>query len=655
MVVSRIDSSVVYSENKNINPNDVKRESRLYQIMWNGLNIIIAVGSQKITSHNITYFPIYLVKTNNSVIQIGLFEILTNKIDKYLDSNRALKIEKLGEPLIYTCITKKMVQQMRKIAESNIKEDELTDDEDEDPVEIAEAAITNRLFIPNNRNDIFVLSKNVPLQKELRPETHKDALDARQKYHAATSDIWINKFMQNKNYYIDTIEGSDTCFFTAIKDAYASINQHTTVEKLKNKLSLSVTEDMFRYFKNAHELLITSDEKIKAQLKQLQKQNEVLKVQLTKTINRDLQYKLIMEGEKNLALFNRLKNEKKMVDYHLQEYRYLKSVRTLDDFIKKIKTCDFWAETWAISAVELMLNVKFIILSYDEFNNADLNHVLVCGLAPSVKKIVIPEYYIILSKTKNNYHLVSYKNHKIFTQKELPFDIQTIIKDKCVEENGGRFEMIPGFMANRGESEQSGGGLDNSPHTNPKYLNTFDNNIVFRFYEKSSNRPPGKNSGEKLNIEFIHEYGELTNIPDWRKKLANTWVQPFVLDGHKWSSVEHYYQASKFKKYNHDFYLDFSLDSNNELSKNVSMCQSVGGTSGKYNGKVFREKHVVIDPAFYSHLKNKVLHDAQYAKFSQNPELKELLLATKNAKLLYHKKGRPPEVYYELMIVRKEL
>jgi predicted NAD-dependent protein-ADP-ribosyltransferase YbiA (DUF1768 family) len=657
MVVSRIDSSVIYAENKNINPSDVKRESRLYQIMWNGLNIIIAVGTQKNTNRNITYFPIYLVKSNNSVIQIGLFEILTSKIEKYLDSNRALKIEKLGEPLIYTCITKKMVQQMRKIAESNIKDDELTDDEDEDPREIAEAAITNRLFIPNNRNDIFVLSKNVPLQKELRPETHKDALDARQKYHAASTDTWINKFMQNKNYYIDTIEGSDTCFFTAIKDAYASINQHTTVEKLKNKLSLSVTEDMFRYFKNAHELLMNSDEKIKANLKQLQKQNEVLKVQLTKTINRDLQYKLIMEGEKNLALFNKLKNEKKMVDYHLQEYRYLKNVRTLDDFIKKIKTCDFWAETWAISAVELMLNVKFIILSNDEFNNADLNHVLVCGLAPSVKKIVIPEYYIILSKSKNNYHLVSYKNHKIFTQKELPFDIRTIIKDKCAEENGGRFEMIPGFMVNRDEREQSGGGgeQDNSPHTNPRYIDTFDNNIVFRFYEKSSNRPPGKNSGEKLNIEFIHEYSDLTNIPDWRKKLANTWVQPFVLDGHKWNSVEHYYQASKFKKYNHDFYLDFSLDSNSELSKNVSMCQSVGGASGKYNGKVFREKHVVIDPEFYSHLKNKVLHDAQYAKFSQNPDLKNLLLATKNAKLLYHKKGRPPEVYYELMIVRKEL
>jgi hypothetical protein len=173
---------------------------------------------------------------------------------------------------------------------------------------------------------------------------------------------------------------------------------------------------MFRYFKNAHELLINSDEKIKTQLKQLQKQNADLKVQLTKTINRNLQHQFIVEGEKNLVLFNRLKNEKKMVDYHLQEYRYLKGIRTLDDFIRKIKTCDFWAETWAISTVELMLNVKFIILSNDEFSNADLNHVLVCGLAPSVKKIVIPEYYIILSKSKNNYHLVSYKNHNIYTK-----------------------------------------------------------------------------------------------------------------------------------------------------------------------------------------------------------------------------------------------
>lgn len=659
MVVSRIDNSVIYAELKSINSNDVKRESRLYQIMWNGLNIIIAIGSQKHTNRNITYFPIYLVKHNNSVIQIGVFEILTNKIDKYLDSTRALKIEKLGEPLIYTCITKKMVQRMRKMPESNIQDDELEleDDDSESETETIsqEQHITNRLFIPKNRNDIFILSKNAPLQKELRSETQKDALDHRQKYHPSSSDIWINQFMQNKNYYIDTIEGSDTCFFTAIKDAYASINQHTTVEKLKNKLSLVVTEDMFRYFKNAYDLLMTSDENIKASLKQLQKQNADLKIQITKTIDRNLQYKLIMEGENNLYIFNSLKNDKKMVDYYLHEYRYLKGVKTLEDFIKKMKTCDFWAETWAISAVEQMLNVKFIVLSTEEFNNSDLNNVLWCGLAPSVKKIVIPEYYIILSKTKNNYHLVSYKNHKIFTQKELPFDIRKIIKDKCVEENGGRFETIPGFMVNR---EQDGGGhieQDISPHTTPKYMDLFDNNIIFRFYEKSSNRPPGKNNGEKLNIEFIHEYGDLTSIPDWRKKLANTWVQPFMLDGHKWNSVEHYYQASKFKKYNHDFYLDFSLDSKNELSKNVDMCQSVGGKTGKYNGSVFREKHVEIDPAFYSHLKNKVLHDAQYAKFSQNADLKRLLLSTKNAKLLYQKKGKSPEIYYELMVVRKEL
>ena len=86
MVVSNIDESVVYAELKGVNPNDIKKESKMYQIMLYNLNIIIAVGGQKNTSKNISYFPIYLVKNNGNVIQIGLYEILTNKIHKYMAS-----------------------------------------------------------------------------------------------------------------------------------------------------------------------------------------------------------------------------------------------------------------------------------------------------------------------------------------------------------------------------------------------------------------------------------------------------------------------------------------------------------------------------------------------------------------------------------------
>ena len=46
---------------------------------------------------------------------------------------------------------------------------------------------------------------------------------------------------------------------------------------------------------------------------------------------------------------------------------------------------------------------------------------------------------------------------------------------------------------------------------------------------------------------------------------------------------------------------------------------------------------------------------AQMAKFSQNLPLKEMLLATKDAKLQHHVRGSPPIVFYDSMKIREEL
>ena len=49
------------------------------------------------------------------------------------------------------------------------------------------------------------------------------------------------------------------------------------------------------------------------------------------------------------------------------------------------------------------------------------------------------------------------------------------------------------------------------------------------------------------------------------------------------------------------------------------------------------------------------MKDAMRAKFSQNADLKQLLIETKDAKLVHYVRGAPPVVFNNLMQVRKRL
>jgi predicted NAD-dependent protein-ADP-ribosyltransferase YbiA (DUF1768 family) len=354
----------------------------------------------------------------------------------------------------------------------------------------------------------------------------------------------------------------------------------------------------------------------------------------------------------------------------LEEFKFMKNIKSLNEFKSAVRKCSFWADIWTISLLEQILNIKFIILSSQAYEADDIANILQCGDTNEVIKnegIFTPEFYILIDYTGDHYKLIGYKKKMILKFKEIPFQIKEMIVHKCLEKNSGGFALIPDFKKFSQKTNPAmsitEAEIESSDDLNEiKMMGLYDDNIVFQFYSKSVDKYPGKGSGEKIEKEAIERYKELNEIDNWRKKLSNFYVEiqngkivPLLIDNHKWASVEHYYQASKFKENNPEFYLSFSLDSGTELSKDPAMAKSAGGKTGKYKKELIRPKQVIIDGSFFKGRHKEEMDKAQKAKFTQIEELKELLIKTNNAKLTHYSRGSPPITFDYLMVLREEL
>ena len=538
-----------------------------------------------------------------------------------------------------------------------------------------------------------------------------DDMEERKKYVKKHGHNWIQTYMKNTHYGIIDNEGAGHCLFAVIRDAYIGIPKEVTVAQLRQIVSNHATERTFKDFREQYDMYANVIQENPVEMEKNTKQLKAVRAVFKKEKARDRRVDLVKEAKTLLKKREEIKQDKDNARVLIRDFRFMKNITSLKKFKKVIKTCNFWANTWTIALLEKILNIKLIILSRANYRAEDIDNVLQCGNAIDeeivAKGTFKPKYYIIFEfrmQPVGHYTLVTYKGRRIFRFKEIPFGIKQLIVDKCMESDEGIYHLIPKFKQlkeqlyppeeeeekeeddeedddedddedNEGDAEEkeeegvttpktdSGAEDMGMPEEEPfdegfaeRKDVGFDKNTVFQFYSKSANAYPGMGSGEKIRTKNKLNYATLNAIPNWRKTLSNFSTDEFDLDGHRWKSVEHFYQGSKFKKGNPEFYETFSLDSGSALSKNPSLAKTAGGKTGKSKGTVLRPATIKIDEDFFTDGRNeRVMYRAQMAKYKQNETAKKVLLNTRDAKLQHFVRASKPIVFYDTMKIREIL
>ena len=645
MVKSVLDNTITYSESPKIDPADLDYDANLYETVIYDQDIIFALGKPKYTyvDNNIVYYSIYLVVDEEITMQIGVYEILASDEGQIYDAEGDIDLNKFAEPLLFT------------FTYSKLKE---------------------------------------PSAAE--PSAAEPSAKAKGKT-ASTKKKWIKTFMKSDNYDIIDTPYDGNCFFSMVQLALAENEQELSIADMRELLAENVTEDLFQNYKLLYDDFVRNEQNLTREIKNITKRYKDLETNMKKTKDRNLIKSFEKQSTDIEKMHADLKNDRNQARDILKDYAFMKGIDNLSMLKLKMKTSEYWADAWAVSTLERELNIKFIIFSELNYREHDELNVLQCGnLNDTIleeRGIFEPSFYVLTAyHGGSHYQIITYNAAKSFSFEELPEEIKVLVTEKCLEKIAGPYSLIPEFNAKAVQMHTVPQAPASAPapapapasapasapagQTQPIVISSdkeeqlelssdlYDNGTIFRFYSKSLDKPlPGKGAGEVLGSEGAGAYAELARMPQWRKKLANSWSAEFKLDNHKWLTTEHYYQASKFKRNNKDFYIQFSLDSpDSSIAKDVDLAKAAGGQSGKFKGEVVRPKEVKIDPDFFGLPKSAKfsrgemeMEAAMRAKFTQHPDLKQILLATKKAKLEHIRRSKPAEVFNDLMRVRREL
>jgi hypothetical protein len=635
MVKSRINDSITYIESNLIDADDNNSESSTYSVMYGGKrDIVVAFGKPNHchSSKGVIHYPMYHVIDNKTNGKIGVLEFPLDKMASIMDEDGDIDAEQIDSPIFYDFV------------DDSYFEDEYPEIEEIEEVEKGEPSIFE-IELPiatddtQSTPDLFEIDVNKTQPLTLAEEVKEDAQNLREEYIESPRNEWIERFMHNNKY---DIHSSSDCIFSVIRDAFEQIGQIITVSKLRDVLAGEITDEFYQKYRNAYLSIENEISDGDRRIKILQASLKELKKRIKKVADKSERESIIDQAKK-------YDEESKSIKQLNETYRSLAKrqfgfVAELDTYAKFqdcIRTTGCCVDKWAFYLLERKLNIKLILLSEDAFADDSLDSVLDCSASG---ELTAPNFYIIVSYKGSKYRLVSYMGKRILSYREIPYDIRMLILNKCKERNSVGFDLIQDF---RNLKAQYGVDLDEEKG------HETESDTVFQFYDKSHNAAyPGMGSGETVPLDKLPEFLKLSQTENWRRKLDDSWSgSPFTLDNKQWSSVDHYYQGSKYRKGYPDLYNKFSLDTDSDLSKDPNLARQVGGKAPHE----LKPKGYTIDPDFYGGRYLEERDAAIKAKFEQHAHLSDILKMTGLASLTRFKRGGKSEPADFLMKLRKEL
>lgn len=697
--------SIYYDETRKLEEEDMGYESPLYKISLYDKPFLISIGRERKLineekKHHY-YFPVYLMNQNKVQTQIGVFEYESNienqtdRLRPYLDENGDVDLNRLDELILYGYATEEYfdniqfsisvtpavlseletqyLQEKTKAAE--VSETDKPLDDTDLGVEVLEPFELNETDIRVSKSmesadkvlqkGVFDIDKTVKRPISLQEETKEIAKQMKKEYVERKNPEWIEKFMKNNHYDIVDTENNGDCLFDTVRIAYEQIGYKTTIQKLRAIVAKELTDEIYTTYRDLYQGVLAEKISIEKNMRKLVTVNKELKLRLKNIPATEKEQRAVIVKEANLIAQEHKDLKEKYADNEnlLGEFKFMKNVDSLDQLRDVVQTPEYWADNYTISILERELNMKFMIFSELNYDENDLNNVLQCTSVIENTDEFSPDFYVFTTYSGNHYRLITYKNKRLFRFAEIPYDVKIMVVIKCMEKNSGIFNQIQDFRNFKSklgvDTGITGGGSGEDDDTDEERQmgSSIDKSTVFSFYNKSgSTSKAGKGDGEKISRDKSYEYSDLDlkKHKDWRKKLDDDWGTVFHIDNMKWNSVEHYYQGAKFKKHNPHFYKLFSVG--NDFDGDVELAKAAGSQTGMDSvGKVLRPSDIKIDPDFYGNRQYEEREQALYAKFSQNDDLKQILLLTKNAVLKKHVPKTVSKPDYLLMKVRDRL